>query len=161
MLHQKSFLKRDMTMARPNRPRALTGFARQRCPLSQATFHGIWAVAFCLQASTCFAEPAPAQVRPFIQSVALIDVLPNRTKEALPLLRRYAANARRQPGCTAFELVEELPSMTNHFAMLGTWRSDDDRKSYEGTNDALTFRNALQPFTASPVDERIYMDVAP
>ena len=150
-----------MIMAQSTRCRILKGFTRQRSPFGQAAFHSVWAVAFCLQASTCFAEPTPAQIRPFIQSVALVDVLPNRTKEALPLLRRYAADTRRQPGCIAFDLVEELPSMTNHFVMLGTWRSDDDRKSYEGTNDALTFRNALQPFTASPVDERIYRDVAP
>ena len=150
-----------MIMAQSNRCRTLTGFARRRSPFGQAAFHGIWAVAFCLQANTCLAEPASAQFRPFIQSVALVDVLPNRTKEALPLLRRYAADTRRQPGCIAFKLVEELPSLTNHFAMLGTWRSDDDRKTYEGTSAVVTFRNALQPFTASPVDQRTYVDLAP
>ena len=148
-------------MAQSSQYRTLTGLARQRSPFGQAAFHSIWAVATCLQASTCFADPATAKTRPSIQSVALVDVLPNRTKAALPLLRRYAADTRRQPGCIAFRLVEQLPSMTNHFAMLGTWRSDDDRKTYEGTSGVVTFRNALQPLTASPVDERIYVDVAP
>ncbi len=117
------------TRGNPGRGRAGHDAARRRPgqSFSHATFHGIWAVALCLQASTSFAEPAPAQVRPFIRSVILVDVLPNRIQEALPLLRRYAADTRKQPGCVAFELVEELPSMTNHFAMLGTWLSDDDR----------------------------------
>ena len=160
-LHRRPFLVKDLIMAQANRHRTLTGLTRQRSPCSQAAFRGICAVALCFQASSCLAEAASAQVLPFIHSVVLVDVLPDRTREALPLLRRYAADTRRQPGCVAFDLVEERPSMSNHFAMLATWRTDGERKAYGGTNGALTFRNALQLFTASPVDERIYVDVVP
>ena len=96
---------------------------------------------------------APAQA---VYAVAIVDLYPDKAATGAGVLQGYAAAAARRPGCLEARLIREQAPLSNHFVLLTTWRSEAEREADQRDPATRRFRDALQPLTASPVDERLY-----
>lgn len=90
--------------------------------------------------------------------VAHVDVAPN---SAAPMLLLALAEASRQePGNLRFDVLQHA-MRGNHFTVIEQWRNQDALDAHVGTPHARAYRDALQPLTGSPLDERVYTPIAP
>jgi quinol monooxygenase YgiN len=48
----------------------------------------------------------------------------------------------------------------NHFTVVEQWRNQDSLDAHVATVHARAYRDALQPLTGSPLDERVYAPIA-
>ena len=89
--------------------------------------------------------------------VAHVDVAPNT---AAPMLLQQLADASRQePGNLRFDVLQHA-MRGNHFTVVEQWRNQDALDAHVGTPHARAYRDALQPLTGSPLDERVYTAIA-
>ena len=94
------------------------------------------------------ATPPPAVTEP---------VAPNT---AAPMLLQQLADASRQePGNLRFDLLQHT-MRGNHFTVIEQWRDQVALDTHVGTPHARAYRDALQPLTGSPLDERVYLGIA-
>ena len=110
-------------------------------------------------ARPALAAPSPPdQVPPAqaVYAVAIIDLYPDKAAAGSSLLQGYAAVTARRPDCLEARLIREQTPLSNHFVLLTTWRSEAEREADQRDPATRRFRDALQPLTASPVDERLY-----
>jgi quinol monooxygenase YgiN len=85
--------------------------------------------------------------------VSHVDVAPNT---AAPMLLLELADASRQePGNLRFDVLQHT-MRANHFTVIEQWRNQDALDAHVGTPHARAYRDALQPLTGSPLDERVY-----
>ncbi|WP_375382418.1 TIM barrel protein [uncultured Sphingomonas sp.] len=91
-----------------------------------------------------------------VHSIAMIDLHAAPAEQGSALLARHAALLTDVTGCERAEIIRQAPPMANHFALLTTWRSEEDRDRHLTGDESGRFRCSLQPLLASPVDERIY-----
>jgi quinol monooxygenase YgiN len=47
----------------------------------------------------------------------------------------------------------------NHFTVIEQWRNRDALDAHVATARARAYRDALQPLTGSPLDERVYAPI--
>ena len=89
--------------------------------------------------------------------VAHVDVAPNT---AAPMLLQQLADASRQePGNLRFDVLQHT-MRGNHFTVIEQWRDQNALDAHVGTPHARAYRDALQPLTGSPLDERVYLGIA-
>ena len=102
------------------------------------------------------AKPAGADARnTFV--VAHVDVAPNT--QAPMLLQQVAAASRLEPGNSRFDVLQHA-MRGNHFTVIEQWRNQDALDAHVATVHARAYRDALQPLTGSPLDERVYAPIA-
>ena len=106
------------------------------------------------------APPPPDQLPPgqAVYAVAIVDLFPDQAAAGSGLLQRYAAAMGRRPGCLEARLMRQQAPLSNHFILLTIWRSGAEREVGQHDPSTRRFRDALQPLTASPVDERLYVE---
>ena len=112
-------------------------------------------------ARPALAAPSPPdQARPAqaVYTVTIVDLYPDKAAAGAGLLQGYAAAAARRPGCVEARLMREQGPLSNHFILLTTWLSEAERVADQRDPATRRFRDALQPLTASPVDERLYVE---
>ena len=102
--------------------------------------------------------PDPVPPARAIYDVAIVDLYPDKAAAGLGLLQGYAAAAARRPGCLEARLIREQAPLSNHLILLTSWRSEAEREADQRDPATRRFRDALQPLTASPVDERLYAE---
>ena len=88
--------------------------------------------------------------------VAHVDVAPNT--QAPMLLQQLAEASRREAGNLRFDVLQHA-MRGNHFTVIEQWRNQDALDEHVATAHARTYRDALQPLTGSPLDERVYMPI--
>jgi quinol monooxygenase YgiN len=79
--------------------------------------------------------------------VAHVDVAPNT--QAPTLLQR------QEPGNFRFDVLQHA-MRGNHFTVIEGWQNQDALDAHVATAHARAYRDALQPLTGSPLDERVY-----
>ena len=146
-----------------NRPTRIVGifdFVRKAPPLLFAAGALFGAAALARPAGISASAPRTMlETTPY--SIALIDILPNRSNAGAWLLRRQARELGSVTGCLRVELIRQAPPLANHFALLTMWRDVASRDHYLEGPGSRAFRTRLQPLAASPIDDRLYGKVAP
>ncbi len=98
------------------------------------------------------AKPVGADTRnAFV--VAHVDVAPNT--QAPTLLQQLAETSRQEPGNLRFDVLQHA-MRGNHFTVIEGWQNQDALDAHVATVHARAYRDALQPLTGSPLDERVY-----
>jgi len=85
--------------------------------------------------------------------VAHVDVAPNT--QAPTLLQQLAEASRQEPGNLRFDVLQHA-MRGNHFTVIEGWQDQDALDAHVATTHARAYRDALQPLTGSPLDERVY-----
>ncbi len=85
--------------------------------------------------------------------ISHVDVAPNTA--APMLLARLAEASRREPGNLRFDVLQHA-MRANHFTVVEQWRTEDALAAHAVALHTREFRDALQPLTGSPLDERVY-----
>ena len=88
--------------------------------------------------------------------VAHVDVAPNT--QAPTLLQQLASASRQEPGNLRFDVLQHA-ARGNHFTVIEQWRNRDALDAHVATAHARAYRDALQPLTGSPLDERVYSPI--
>jgi quinol monooxygenase YgiN len=88
--------------------------------------------------------------------IAHVDVAPN--SRAPELLTRLAERSRAEPGNVRFDVLQHA-QRGNHFTVVEEWRSEAALDEHVAAQHAREYRDALQPLTGSPLDERVYVGV--
>ena len=96
--------------------------------------------------------------QPGVFVIAHVDVAPNT--QAPELLRRLADSSRGEEGNVRFAVLQHL-QRGNHFTVVEHWRSEAALDEHVAAASTREYRDALQPLTGSPIDERVYTAIAP
>ncbi len=85
-----------------------------------------------------------------------VDVAPNSV--APTLLAQLAEASRAEVGNLRFDVVQHAVR-GNHFTVVEQWRSAAALEEHVSASHTRSYRDALQPLTGSPLDERLYTAV--
>ena len=89
--------------------------------------------------------------------IAHVDVAPNT--QAPQLLARLAELSRNEQGNLRFDVLQHA-QRGNHFTVVEHWRSEAALDAHVEAAHTREYRDALQPLTGSPLDERVYTAMA-
>ena len=82
-----------------------------------------------------------------------MDVTPN--PQVPVLLRQLAEASRQEAGNLRFDVL--LHTMrANHFTVIEAWRNQQALDAHVAAAHTKQYRDALQPLTGSPLDERTF-----
>jgi quinol monooxygenase YgiN len=94
--------------------------------------------------------------RQTIYVIAHVDVTPN--PQVPVMLARLAEASRKEPGNLRFDVVQHM-MRANHFTVVEAWRNQQAFDAHVEAAHTKQHRDALQPMTGSPLDERVYKAV--
>jgi quinol monooxygenase YgiN len=102
--------------------------------------------------------PAFSQSKPDepVYVVTFVDVSPATAADAAALLKQFAADSRKDPGCLRFEALRDI-SRTNHLTLWEVWRSRSAFEAHLAAPYSKQMREKLQPMLGSPFDERLHI----
>jgi quinol monooxygenase YgiN len=98
---------------------------------------------------------ATASAAGTVYVVTHVDVIPPRKDDGMALLKRLAADSRRDPGNVRFDVVQQV-NRPNHFTVIEVWA---DRRAVDTHGMAAhtkQFREQLAPMSGALYDERLY-----
>jgi quinol monooxygenase YgiN len=104
------------------------------------------------------AAAADAADRGSVYVISHVDVAPNTA--APMLLTKLAETSRKETGNLRFDVLQHA-MRANHFTVVEAWRSEAALDAHVAATHTREFRDALQPLTGSPLDERVYRAIAP
>jgi quinol monooxygenase YgiN len=100
---------------------------------------------------------AGAADRNSVYVITHVDVAPNT---AAPMLLTQLADAsRKEAGSVRFDVLQHA-LRANHFTVVEQWRSEAALDAHVAAMHTREYRDALQPLTGSPLDERVYRAIA-
>jgi len=85
--------------------------------------------------------------------LAHVDVAPN--PQVAVMLKDLAEASRKEPGNVRFDVVQHT-MRANHFTVVEVWRDQKALDAHVASPHTRQYRDALQPMTGSPLDERVY-----
>ena len=88
--------------------------------------------------------------------ISHVDVAPNT--EAPALLQRLADASRQENGNLRFDVIQHT-QRANHFTVVEHWQSQAALDTHVAAAPTREYRDALQPLTGSPLDERAYTPI--
>jgi quinol monooxygenase YgiN len=88
--------------------------------------------------------------------VSHVDVAPN--PQVAVMLRGLAEASRKEPGSVRFDVVQHT-MRANHFTVVEVWRDQKALDAHVAAPHTRQYRDALQPMTGSPLDERVYKPI--
>lgn len=88
--------------------------------------------------------------------ISHVDVAPNLPGPPPgPLLRTLAEASRKEPGNVRFDVVQHT-MRANHYTVVEGWRNLQAFDAHVAAPHTKQYRDALQPMTGSPLDERVF-----
>jgi quinol monooxygenase YgiN len=89
--------------------------------------------------------------------VTIIDAIPSPggLGPVDALLRQFASDSRKDPGCTRIEVVRQQ-GHPNHYMIVSVWSSQVDFDAHTAAAHTRVFREKIQPSLGSPFDERLH-----
>ncbi len=94
--------------------------------------------------------------RQAVYVISHVDVAPNLPGPPPgPLLRTLAEASRKEPGNMRFDVVQHT-MRANHYTVVEGWRNLQAFDAHVAAAHTKQYRDALQPMTGSPLDERVY-----
>ena len=107
-----------------------------------------------LSAATASAQqPSTPKPEGPIHIVSYVDLFPAQADSGRSLLASQVRAQRTQQGCSSAELLQE-EGRPNHFMFVEVWSTQAALDGYRASRNYLQFRTSLQPWLASPLDER-------
>jgi quinol monooxygenase YgiN len=94
--------------------------------------------------------------RQAIHVVAHVDTVGQA--DAPGLLNRLAEASRREQGCLRFDVLQHT-MRANHFTVVEIWENQKALDAHAAAPHTKQYRDALQPVSGSPLDERLYKAV--
>jgi quinol monooxygenase YgiN len=82
-----------------------------------------------------------------------VDVAPN--PQVAVMLKDLAEASRKEAGSVRFDVVQHT-MRANHFTVVEVWRDQKALDAHVAAAHTKQYRDALQPMTGSPLDERVY-----
>jgi len=111
------------------------------------------------KALTLAADKAPGGARTQgVFVVSHVDVAPNT--DAPNLLQQLADASRQETGNLRFDVIQHK-ERANHFTVVEHWQSQTALDTHVAAAHTRMYRDALQPLTGSPLDERAYTPIDP
>jgi quinol monooxygenase YgiN len=104
--------------------------------------------------SVAAAPDAPP--RGAVAVITHVDVSPDPRVAAM--LERLADDSRRETGNIRFDVLQHT-MRANHFTIVEVWRNRAALEAHASASHTRGYRDELQPFTGSPLDERLYTPV--
>ena len=96
---------------------------------------------------------SPPSGKQIVYVISHVDVTPN--PQAPVLLRQLADASRQEAGNLRFDVL--LHTMrSNHFTVIEAWRNQQTLDAHVAAPHTKRYRDALQPLTGSPLDERTF-----
>jgi quinol monooxygenase YgiN len=77
---------------------------------------------------------------------------------AQELLRKLAETSRGEAGNRDFDVLQHM-QRGNHFTVIEHWRGEAALDDHVEAAHTREYRDALQPLTGSPLDERVYTPI--
>jgi quinol monooxygenase YgiN len=99
--------------------------------------------------------PLPAAPGVVVDRAAMLKRFPAVTAEGETLLRQFALESRRDPGCVSFQVLQE-PQRHNHFTLVQIWDNEASFLAHEAAAHTRATRAKLQPILAAPLDQRLH-----
>ena len=93
-----------------------------------------------------------------IHVVGHVDTVGGPQADAPGLLKRFAEASRRDQGCLRFDVLQHA-TRGNHFTVVEIWQSQAALDAHAAAMHTKQYRDALQPISGSPLDERLYKAV--
>jgi quinol monooxygenase YgiN len=93
-----------------------------------------------------------------IHVVTHVDTIGGGPADAPGLLTRLAEASRKEPGCLRFDVLQST-MRANHFTVVEVWESQKALDAHAAAAHTKQYRDALQPISGSPLDERVYKAV--
>ena len=94
--------------------------------------------------------------RQAVYVISHVDVAPNLPGPPPgPLLRTLAEASRKEPGNVRFDVVQHT-MRANHYTVVEGWRNQQAFDAHVAAAHTRQYRDALQPMTGSPLDERVF-----
>ena len=90
--------------------------------------------------------------------ISHVDVAPNT--DAPALLQKLADASRQEAGNLRFDVIQHT-QRANHFTVVEHWQSQAALDTHVAAAHTREYRDALQPLTGSPLDERAYTPIDP
>ena len=95
----------------------------------------------------------PPTGKQIVYVISHVDVTPN--PQVPVLLRQLAEASRQEAGNLRFDVL--LHTMrANHFTVIEAWRNQQALDAHVAAAHTKQYRDALQPLTGSPLDERTF-----
>ena len=102
---------------------------------------------------------APAAVRRgAVHVISHVDIGGGQQSNAPAMLTQLAEESRKERGNLRFEVTQHA-MRANHFTVVEAWASEDDRVAHTAAAHTRKYRDALQPISGSPLDERVFRAV--
>jgi quinol monooxygenase YgiN len=107
---------------------------------------------------TLTVTPAAGGNSQAIHVVTHVDTVPGGQADAPGLLTRLAGASRKEPGCLRFDVLQHT-MRANHFTIVEVWENQKALDAHAAATHTKQYRDALQPMSGSPLDERLYKAV--
>jgi quinol monooxygenase YgiN len=88
--------------------------------------------------------------------ISHVDVTPN--PKVAELLNRLADASRKESGNLRFDVYQHT-MRANHFTVVEVWSGQPALDAHVAAAHTRQYRDDLQPFTGSPLDERAFAPV--
>jgi len=104
---------------------------------------------------TLTVAPATGKVdaRAAVVVVSHVDVTPD--PRVATMLRQLAEASRKEAGNLRFDVMQHT-MRANHFTVVEVWQNEQAFNGHLAAAHTKQYRDELQPFTGSPLDERVY-----
>jgi autoinducer 2-degrading protein len=96
---------------------------------------------------------ADAQNDPTVYVVSYVEAVPASQRQIAAMLRQYA-DASRGEGAMRFEVLQQTGAV-NQFIILETWKNQQALDRHAAAPHSATFRDAVAPLLAAPIDARL------
>jgi quinol monooxygenase YgiN len=100
------------------------------------------------------APPQGAATADAVVVISHIDIggpFPN----APAMIRAFAEASRRETGNLRYDVLQHA-MRANHYTVVEVWRNQQALDAHAAAAGSRAYRDALQPMTGSPLDERVY-----
>ncbi|MDR5733937.1 hypothetical protein QCE47_16575 [Caballeronia sp. LZ025] len=90
-----------------------------------------------------------------VYAVVHVDIDPDTLHAALPLLRSFLADAKKDGALANVDLLEQAGA-ENHFTLVEVLPSTQAYNAFVERHYVKTLRSRLQPLLGAPFDERLH-----
>ena len=109
--------------------------------------------------SLSVAPSRPATAPAAVHIVSHVDFAGAGALAAAPgMLQQLAETSRKEQGNLRFDVLQHV-MRANHFTVVESWASQAALDAHAAAASTRQYRDALQPITGSPLDERVYVAV--
>ena len=93
-----------------------------------------------------------------VHVVSHVDTIGGEKGGGPDMVRRQAEASRKEAGNVRYDVLQS-PVRLNHFTVIETWPNQRAFEAHLAAPHTKQYREAMQPVTGSPIDERVYKKI--